>query len=53
MPEDSLHQPNDKLLKATFSVLENACAFFKNHLPKEVAGALEWGTLKLEPSSSI
>ena len=40
MPEDPIHQPNDKLLKATFSVPENARAFFENHLPKEIAAAL-------------
>ena len=53
MPEDSLHQPNDKLLKATFSVPENARAFFKNHLPPELAGALDWSSLSLEPGSFI
>ncbi len=53
MPEDSLHQPNDKLLKATFSVPENARAFFKNHLPPELAVALDWSSLSLEPGSFI
>jgi predicted transposase YdaD len=53
MPEDSLHQPNDKLLKATFSVPENARAFFQNHLPSELAGALDWDSLSLEPGSFI
>jgi predicted transposase/invertase (TIGR01784 family) len=53
MPEDSLHQPNDKLLKATFSVPENARAFFQNHLPSEVAGALEWSSLALEACTFI
>ena len=53
MPEDSIHQPNDKLLKATFSVPENARAFFENHLPPELAEALDWSSLSLEPSSFI
>jgi hypothetical protein len=53
MPEDSIHQPNDKLLKATFSAPENARAFFENHLPSEVAMALDWGSLSLEPCSFI
>ena len=53
MSEESLHQPNDKLLKATFSVPENARAFFKNHLPPELAVALDWSSLSLEPGSFI
>jgi hypothetical protein len=53
MPEDSIHQPNDKLLKATFSTPENARAFFENYLPTELATALDWNTLALEPSSFI
>jgi hypothetical protein len=53
MPEDSIHQPNDKLLKATFSTPENARAFFENHLPPELATALDWNSLALEPSSFI
>ncbi|NBV32383.1 MAG: Rpn family recombination-promoting nuclease/putative transposase [Proteobacteria bacterium] len=53
MPEDSIHQPNDKLLKATFSSPENARAFFQNHLPPELAAALDWNSLALEPCSFI
>jgi hypothetical protein len=53
MAEDSIHQPNDKLLKATFSVPENARAFFQNHLPKEIAAALDWTSLTLEPCTFI
>jgi predicted transposase YdaD len=53
MPEDSIHQPNDKLLKATFSSPENARAFFQNHLPAELAAALDWTSLSLEPCSFI
>ena len=53
MPEENLHQPNDKLLKATFSVPENARALFQNHLPKDVAAALDWSSLSVEPCSFI
>lgn len=53
MTEDSIHQPNDKLLKATFSSPENARAFFQNHLPDEIAAALDWHSLTLEPSSFV
>ena len=53
MAEPSIHQPNDKLLKATFSNPENARAFFENHLPPELAAALDWSSLSLEPSSFI
>ena len=53
MPEDSIHQPSDKLLKATFSNPGNARAFFENHLPKEIAAALDWNSLSLEPCSFI
>lgn len=48
-----MHQPNDKLLKATFSILENARAFFANHLPSKIAEAIEWSSLALEPASFI
>jgi len=53
MPEDTIHQPNDKLLKATFSSPENARAFFENQLPPELVAALDWNSLALEPSSFI
>jgi len=53
MPEKAIHQPNDKLLKATFSVPDNARAFFANHLPKNLASAIDWNTLSLEPGSFV
>ena len=53
MAEAPIHQPNDKLLKATFSAPENARAFFENHLPNELAAALDWSSLALEPCSFI
>ena len=53
MTGEDLHQPNDKLLKATFSIPENARAFFQHHLPKEVAACIVWDSLTLEPSSFV
>lgn len=53
MPENAIHQPNDKLLKATFSVPENARAFFANHLPPNLAPAIDWNSLTLEPCTFI
>lgn len=53
MPEDVIHQPNDKLLKATFSIPENARAFFANHLPSDLAVAIDWHSLALEPCTFI
>jgi hypothetical protein len=41
MPGDDIHQPNDKLLKSTFSIPENARGFFENHLPKPLAAAID------------
>ena len=32
MPDESLHQPHDKLFRATFSNPENAAAFLRHHL---------------------
>jgi predicted transposase YdaD len=36
MPDENLHQPHDKLIKATFSDLENARAFLKTQLPAKI-----------------
>jgi hypothetical protein len=41
MPEDPIHHPNDKLLKATFSNPDNARAFFQNHLPQQISHAVD------------
>jgi hypothetical protein len=53
MAEDSIHHPNDKLLKATFSVPENARCFFQNHLPQNLAKIIDWDSLTIEPSTFI
>jgi predicted transposase YdaD len=53
MPEEPIHHPNDKLLKATFSNTENARAFFQNHLPAGLSHAFDWNSLRLEPSTFV
>jgi predicted transposase/invertase (TIGR01784 family) len=53
MTDHDLHQPNDKLLKATFSIPENASAFFQHHLPRDTASAIVWDSLSLEPSTFV
>ena len=53
MADDSIHHPNDKLLKATFSIPENARGFFRNHLPPNLAKIIDWNSLTLEPSTFI
>ena len=53
MPKDSLHQPHDKLVKSTFSDLDNARAFLKPHLPEEISRRIDWSTLQLVSGSFI
>lgn len=53
MGDAEIHQPNDKLLRATFSVPENARGFFENHLPANLASVMDWGSLSLEPCTFI
>ena len=53
MAELPLHQPHDKLLKATFSNPDNARAFFQNHLPAPVAASCAWDSLRLLPSTFV
>ncbi len=53
MPEDPIHHPNDKLLKATFSNPDNARAFFQNHLPQQISHAVDWNSLRLESSTFV
>ena len=53
MPEEPIHQPNDKLLKATFSNPDNARAFFQNYLPQQISDAVNWNSLSLESSSFV
>jgi predicted transposase/invertase (TIGR01784 family) len=54
MPDDDeLHQPHDKLFKASFSDPVNAAAFLRWQLPQAVAGAIDWETLRLESGSFV
>ena len=53
MAEENLHQPHDKLVKATFSDLQNARAFFKGHLDPDLVRHIDWGTLRLESGSFV
>jgi hypothetical protein len=50
---EPLHQPNDKLLKATFSQPENARAFFQHHLPPPLTEIIDWNSLSVESTSFI
>ena len=53
MPEEPIHHPNDKLLKATFSNTDNARAFFEKHLPPRLCDTVDWSSLSLEPSTFV
>jgi len=53
MPEEPIHHPNDKLLKATFSNPDNARGFFQNHLPSDLSHAVDWDSLCLESSTFV
>jgi hypothetical protein len=46
MGKAAVHQPHDKLFKATFSKLRNARAFFQNQLPADIVAGLKWNTLR-------
>ena len=53
MPKSPLHQPHDKLLKSTFSDIDNARAFLEAHLPGKVARRMDWNSLTLVSGSFI
>jgi len=53
MSGEPIHQPHDKLLKATFSIPENARGLFRPHLPPDLAAAIAWDSLKVESSSFV
>jgi hypothetical protein len=53
MPEEPIHHPNDKLLKATFSNPDNARGFFQNYLPSDLSHAVDWDSLCLESSTFV
>ena len=53
MPDESLHQPHDKLFRATFSNPENAAAFLRHHLGGPLPALVDWTSLSLLPGSFI
>ena len=52
MADDSLHQPHDKLFRATFSDPANAAAFLRHPLGS-VASSFDWNSLALLSGSFI
>ena len=48
-----LHQPHDKIVKATFSDIPTACAFLQAELPASLVPHIDWSTLRLESGSQI
>jgi predicted transposase YdaD len=53
MPDDPLHQPHDKLFRATFSDPRNAAAFLRHHLGGSLPALVDWESLSLLPGSFI
>jgi len=51
--DEPIHQPHDKLFKASFSDPANAAAFLKSRVSPELAAGIEWESLRLEPGSFI
>lgn len=48
-----VHQPHDKLFRIAFSDVEAAAEFFKWRMEPDLARAVDWSSLKLEPGSFI
>ena len=53
MPEESIHQPHDKLFKAGFGDPANAAAFLRWEIPAALSAKIEWDQLQLEPGSFV
>ena len=53
MDTDDIHQPHDKLFKATFSNPVTAGAFLRHHLPVTLSRRLAWTSLHFLPGSFI
>ena len=51
--EAPLHQPHDKLFKASFGDPVNAAAFLRREIPPAVAETIQWEQLQLQPGSFI
>ena len=50
---DLAAHPNDAFFKAVFSEPEQATAFFKSHLPAEIAARIDWPSLAVIPTSFV
>lgn len=48
-----LHQPHDKIVKATFSDIPTARAFLQAELPPGIVPHIDWSSLRLESGSQI
>jgi predicted transposase YdaD len=53
MPEEPVHQPHDKLFRATFSNPANAAAFLRDHLDAPLPGLVDWNSLALLSGSFV
>ncbi len=53
MPDESLHQPHDKLFRATFSDPVNAAAFLRHHLGETLQPLVDWLSLSPVPGSFV
>ncbi len=53
MPEEDIHQPNDKLFSSTFSIPENTAGLLRAKLPPALVSAVSWDELSLLPGSFV
>ncbi len=53
MPDDSLHQPHDKLFRATFPDPTNAAAFLRNLLSGTFPSHVDWDSIRSIPGTFI
>ena len=53
MSDDSIHNPHDKLAKATFSDIPTAVAFLQEHLEPGLSNSIDWATLRVESGTFI
>lgn len=53
MPEDSIHQPHDKLFKQGFSDPANAAGFLRHQFPASLSGQIDWDHLTLQSGSFV
>ena len=53
MPDDSIHQPHDKLFKSAFGDPATAAGFLRWEIPAALSAAIDWERLRLEPGSFV